>query len=393
MKTVQPAQLQKNNINKIKKTIYSFTVFFIFINLFYAYSDVNSSNGNWPIYRGDESLSGIAKGNLSKNIKLLKTYKIDGQIKSSPVIYNNIIYIGSINHFIYAIHMDSGEIKWSFETDDEIEAPPFYAKDIIFVSSISGVLYALSANKGTLMWKFKADDRILGSANLIQSNNKSYVLIGSYDTSLYALDINTGNPVWTYKTDNYINGTPSVFDNMVIFGGCDAKCHIISGINGELIASIDLNAYIAGSAPVRNNIAVIGNYQGELLAVNITDKKILWNFSHENTGPFIGSAAFTDKMVVAASRDKYIYCLKADNGELIWKYKADSSIESSPVICNDKVIFASKDGWVYILKLSDGTVIMSYEIGGEILGSPAISNGKIIIGSLDGKIYIFGEKA
>ena len=59
--------------------------------------------------------------------------------------------------------------------------------------------------------------------------------------------------------------------------------------------------------------------------------------------------------VFAADVDTHtIYALDSNTGQTKWAYTADGRIDSPPAYYNGTVLFGSRDGWVYCLRASDG---------------------------------------
>ena len=350
---------------------------------------------SWPIFRGDRKLSGICKSHLPDNPQLLWSKKIGEEIKSSPVIGDGRIFIGSDDGCVYALSLADGKEIWKFSTKDMIEASPLLVDHTLYIGSMEGVLYALSAQDGKLKWKFTIGSRIVGSANWIdkQDGGAQRILIGSYDNNIYCLDLISGKKVWSYKTDNYINCTPSVDKGKIVFGGCDAKIHVVSQSDGRAIGVIDTGSYIAGSVALSNNYAFVGNYGNKFMCIDLIKKKILWEYGDEKKGaPFFSSPAISRDKAIIGCRDNFLYCINPKNGKMIWRFKSRDEIDSSPIICDDKVVVGSNDGRLYIVNLIDGKMIWSYEIGAAITSSPAVDSNIIVISAEDGSVYAFGSK-
>ena len=47
-------------------------------------------------------------------------------LKSSPVVSNSIVYIGSLDGNLYAINENNGNIAWKAQTEGPIESSPAY---------------------------------------------------------------------------------------------------------------------------------------------------------------------------------------------------------------------------------------------------------------------------
>ncbi len=351
----------------------------------------------WPIYRGDRSLTGVAEGSLPDSMRLLWSFETGDEIKSSPVIDKETVYIGSTDGKVYALRLKDGRKIWDFDTGVAVEAPPLILKGTVYVGSLDGMFYAIDSRTGTVRWTHETGNRIAGSANWVSAvSGKGYwILIGSYDNILYCVDADTGKRVWQYETENFINGAPSLYEKdgqQVVFGGCDAYVHLVSVENGTLSLKIHAGSYIAASAAVYGGCAYLGHYGNRLISVDLERGRILWEYGDDDEGgAFFSSPAVTEERVIAGSKDWKVHCVDRRNGKRIWTFAAGGEVDSSPVICGDKVAVGSTDGFVYMLKLEDGKELWSYEIGEGITSSPAVAQGMVIIGSDDGVVYGFGK--
>lgn len=72
---------------------------------------------------------------------------------------------------------------------------------------------------------------------------------------------------------------------------------------------------------------------------------------------------------------------------LVWKFKTEGRVISTPAVVGDVVYIASTDGVLYAVNRSDGTQRWKFETKGPIASSPAVSGGLVYVSSLDGNIY------
>lgn len=351
---------------------------------------------SWPIYRGDQMLSGFTRESLPERMRLLWTFKTEDAIRSSPVIGNGMVFFGSFDGKVYSLDVESGRKLWEFNTESSVEASPILLKDTIYVGSLSGILYSLDARSGKQRWTYETRNRIAGSANWTQlKREKEYMIfVGSYDNMLHCVDSKKGKKIWTFATQHFINGSPALYGadpEALVFGGCDAQVHLVSVVDGAPLGQIDAGSYIAASVAVSGANAFCGNYTGRLISIDLSRRKIIWEYGADGYGaPFFSSPAIDDERVVIGSRDGGIHCVDRKTGEKIWIYMTGGEVDSSPVICGDRVVAGSTDGRLYIIRLDDGAELWSYEIGAGITSSPAVAGGRVIIGADDGRVYAFG---
>jgi len=126
--------------NDMKKIGILTIVLFVMISPLMLYSQ--DKGYGWPIYRGDQMLSGVARGSLPDRMKLLWTFETEDEIRSSAVIGNGMVFIGSYDGRVYALDLINGKKIWGFDTENAVEAPPLLVKDTLYAGSLSGVLCA-----------------------------------------------------------------------------------------------------------------------------------------------------------------------------------------------------------------------------------------------------------
>jgi len=378
------------------------------------------TEGGWPMFRGGQRLLGRALGTLPDSMRLVWRFQTDGQIKSSPAVYDGLVFVGSSDANIYAIDLKNGRQVWQYRTGDAVEASPCVVEGSVFVGSSDNFLYALDAKTGRLLWKYETGGQILGAANWTRSLKKFeirnskfeipteggvWILVGSYDNKLHCVDSANGKVIWTYETDSYINGSPAIdkfeirnskFEipakgGLAVFGGCDAMIHVISLADGSKATQIDTGSFIAASAALFEGRVYVGNYDGVFISADIASGKIVWKYTGGDA-PFFSSAAVGENIVVVGGRDKRVHCLSRDDGKLLWTFATLGEVDSSPVICGDKIVVGSKDGRIYMIKASDGDLVWSYEVGQPITSSPAVANGVVVVGSDDGHVFAFGSE-
>ncbi len=115
--------------------------------------------------------------------------------------------------------------------------------------------------------------------------------------------------------------------------------------------------------------------------VRLTDKPNLYSVESKS------NALVVEGYVYIGSDDGFLYCLRADNGDVVWKYKVPfgfrgKQIFSSPAIDKDSVVFGAYDGNVYCLDRFSGKRIWVYMDADWVGSSPCIDNtqGVVYIG-------------
>lgn len=351
---------------------------------------VSFGTRDWSIFRGDGLLTGRAAGSLPMKLAQAWQFKTGGAVKSTPVVYDGIVYVSSSDKHVYALDVQTGGALWQTELDGEIEASPLVHGGRVYVGTLEGTLFALDGQMGEVLWSFKSGDKIVGSVNTAVVDGQTQILLGGYDGSLYALETD-GVLLWKYETDSYINGTPAVFDGQAAVGGCDAFLHLVPLNDPNGVRRVDTGSYVPSSPAVLDGMAYVGNFEGKLLAIDTAKAQVAWTYENKDAS-FFAVPAVRDDLVVAGTREGLLIFLDCQTGKEVRNFRAGDAINSGPVLCGDEVLFGCDDGRLYRVSIQTGKEVATYNLGRPILSSPAIADNYVLVGCDDGSVYAFKQE-
>ncbi len=305
---------------------------------------------DWPMFRGNQALTGISTATLPEKLNLLWSFKTGAPVKASAAVVSGKVFVGSDDGFVYCLNLQDGTKQWAFKTGAEVESSPLILEGKVYVGSSDSFLYALNSTNGSPVWKYQTGDKILGAPNWARIGSTNVVLIGSYDFRLYCLEAVNGKSNWVYETGNYINGSPAVADGQTVFGGCDGLLHVIQLADGQQAKEVDAGAYVAASVALAGGNAFFGQYESQFLAIDLKAGKKAWVFQDRNF-PYFSSPAVSAERVVFGGRDKLVHCVTRDTGAAVWSFPTRGKVDSSPVIAGSKVVVGSDDGHLFLLGL------------------------------------------
>ena len=118
------------------------------------------------------------------------------------------------------------ELKWAFEFQNTQRARshPLIAGGAVFVGSQSGHVYALDVQTGCVRWTFEAAAEVRTGIVFAEvatgsSQNQRIVVFGDVLGRVYAVDAASGIALWRLRADEHpaatITGTPTVFEGLV----------------------------------------------------------------------------------------------------------------------------------------------------------------------------------
>jgi len=124
----------------------------------------------------------------------------------------------------------------------------------------------------------------------------------------------------------------------------------------------------------------------------------------------LSSVVVAEGRLLVASIDTHtVHALHADSGEVLWSFAAGGRVDSPPTICDSHAVFGSADGYVYCLRAADGALVWRFraapvdqrmivdnqpESVWPVHGSVLVQNGEVVVAAgrssyLDGGLYAY----
>jgi eukaryotic-like serine/threonine-protein kinase len=270
---------------------------------------------------------------------------------------------------------------------------------------------------GNLLLKFKTSGKIFSSPLI----NKGFAYIGSEDGNLYAIDIRNKKQVWKFSTAGAVHSSPALFRQAVYFGSYDGYFYAVEGISGKLKWKFKTDGekkagakglwtmkpateYMedpfdfflsSPSIDAKDSLVYFGSGDGSVYALYANNGKLLWRF--RTNGIVHSSPALYNGTVYIGSWDRYLYAIDAKTGKEKWKFEtgADTAyhllegIQASPAIYNSTVYFGARDGYFYALDPQTGALKWKYAANNSwILTTPAFKDNTVYIGTSDSYQFI-----
>lgn len=154
------------------------------------------------------------------------------------------------------------------------------------------------------------------------------------------------------------------------------------------------NAFITASPVYQNNVIYVGTQSGKLYSLYTPFGSAQWNFSTHNQTPSAIQAAplvVTDSVtrqrtIYTGSNQGTLFAVDMQGNE-VWHFQADSSIECTPALYNGLIFFGTFDGKVYALSAEDGHQYWNFTTDGWISDGIDARDNLIYFGSQDGSLY------
>ena len=366
---------------------------------------------------------------------ILWKFNTKDRIYSSPIIDGDIAYIGSGDHYFYAINKKTGYKVWDFKTGGAIHSSPFILNNLVYFASKDGNLYAVDKTDGSLNWKFESEgekkydlwDYYLSSPK----GDEEKIYWGCGDGNLYAIEGSNGQLKWKFKTKGIIHASPIIYNDNIYIGSYDGNFYCIDKENGSLVwkfktvgASYFPKGEIQKAALVKDDVVYFGSRDYNIYALDASTGIGKWNMREVNGWIIATPTIFKDNIYFGTSDAHLFFSMNKISGSINWTIPVNMRVYGSAIAHNDVLYFGTFDGkvmgidhltgqkkWEFQTESSKLNYSKMYNEKGEfkegfelygngyeeseilihslgsVLSTPVIDNEIIYFGSSDGNIY------
>jgi outer membrane protein assembly factor BamB len=278
---------------------------------------------------------------------------------SSAAYSDGKVFIGSYDHNLYALDAETGRLVWKFSTRREIIESPTVRDGVIFIGSVDQNFYAIDAKTGKLKWKFWTNGEIISDATFYED----LVVFGSYDKNLYCLTAEGGRLMWKLATSQEIinGGDFAIKDGFVYFASFDNLLRKIEVRTGREMWKKKICQYgITCGTVIHNGVLYVPTEDGILFAFDL-DGNIIWKFTTKKP---IGMPTVEGGRIYLTAEDNNLYCISLE-GKLVWKFRTFEANWWKPAVEGGVVYFGSYDCNFYALDAEDGKLLWKFRADGS----------------------------
>lgn len=335
------------------------------------------------------------------NVKSKWVIKSDAGIYSSPVVYNDNVYVGDDLGFLSCYSLKDGKKKWRFQTGNRVVGTPAAADGIVVFGSADRNIYGLNAKNGNMLWKFQANEAVLGAVSIADG----IAFIGASDRSFRALDIKTGKLKWEYTgLKGYVETRPLIYQGKVIFGAWDNNLYALDQISGKEIWKWNGNLTRMHFSPAAvwpvaaNGKVFITDPQRAMTAIDLTSGKTIWRTFQSKVRETIGLSE-DYKRVYGKTMQDSVVCFSTEGNlpKQIWATDVKFGYEHAPSMLQEKegVVFGStKGGMIFALDAFTGKLLWKHKICNSLINTVVPLNAtSCVFTSTSGEIGILSTSA
>jgi outer membrane protein assembly factor BamB/calcineurin-like phosphoesterase family protein len=286
-------------------------------------------------------------------------FRTGGKIYSTPAVEGDRLVVASTDRFIYCLSA-KGQLLWKFATEKPNVASPVIRNNIAYIGSSDGHFRAIRMNNGSLLWDFAAVKGFVVDRPLIYGNN---IYFGCWANDFYALDMATGKLTWKWN-----NGASNRMFS-------PATCYPVAAQGRLFIVAPDryMTAFDAASGKVLwrrqmptvrvresmglsadSSLVYVKTMEGEVygIAVTGTDMELSWHAPVQLGYELCPSAIIEHRNLVFVPTHSGMVCaINRQQNLLQWKHKISNCLVNSIIpLGNNKVVVSTMDGSITCLQ-------------------------------------------
>lgn len=350
--------------------------------------------------------------NIAKHDKYEWSTKLDGNVEfSSPIEEDGAVWICTSDDGypekcgIYKLDAENGKVLACIRTG-RIKGDAAYSDGRIYAQDCHGVLYCVDTKSAEVLWTVKSTPEIFYTRRgVLVVNDK---VIAGEPCKLTAYDKNTGEVVWVYNGASCESPSRYVYDskrNTILIPGHWKGLYSICADTGELVWSKTQGHiyWFNSSTPYLLGDVIYKRGDVNIALLNADDGETVISTEVPTSLDVSASCASDDKLVYVPTVNSGVFGVDKETLELKLVYPAHNAalftapyrhgniqtVETTPVIREEKLMFASSDGYVHIYNKNNGYKIREINVGSPVIAKPVYGDDYIITADFSGNVKKF----
>jgi outer membrane protein assembly factor BamB len=314
----------------------------------------------------------------------LWTFPAGRAIFGGALTTGDAVFFASDNGFLYKLDRSSGKELWRYDLGDarvsrippnplvfdyDQHGPtPVLADDVIYIGAGDGGFHAIQAGSGERLWRIQSNAKIRASAAI----HGAHVIFATMDGWVCAVDRGSGAEAWSFKKTTAFTSGPAIDGDVVVVGNRGSMLRGLDANTGaELWKQEYWGSWIESTAVFRDDYRNIGS--GDLFLASSFDPKTgknLWR-THVNgwvlqrpavtaTRVFVGVAGARRRNPALLHQSSALMALARDTGKILWTWPMPewdgaflSGFFAAPTVADGTILAGGVDGTLYAFSDQD----------------------------------------
>jgi len=221
---------------------------------------------------------------------------------------------------LYIIDLQTGSDLQKVDLGGALWAQPSSDGNLVYVASLDHFLYAIDPSTYEFAWPAIELGGAAPGTPLVGPDGNVY--IGTFASQVVKVDPTTGLDSILTSTQGWVWGGPVTNDQNIFFGDLAGNLYAVDVASGNQAWSIQPDGPVVGSPLVTYDYIVIATETGSVYAVDNTGK-IVWQ--REVGGQIYTSpTASADRIIVAPMQAEFSLAVLDGNGNQVWTFQPEN---------------------------------------------------------------------
>jgi outer membrane protein assembly factor BamB len=221
---------------------------------------------------------------------------VDNRIVGGVTVSDGVAYVGLANGAVYAVDASTGRDLWRFKAERDIWAAPLVNGSRLYIASLDHHVYALDLQTGEVVWSKDMGGAVAGTPTL--SANAETLYVGSFGSQLYALDSASGNERWNFTATNWVWSGPALDDGMLYFTDVAGTVFALDAASGAPVWDVKPGGEMRATPALAGDLLFVGDRGGTLYALNRATGAEVWRQTVD--GQLLASPLVVGEVVLVA---------------------------------------------------------------------------------------------
>lgn len=231
------------------------------------------------------------------------------------LVVEESILAPSADHFLYSLDKQFNQ-NWKFETGGAIWAQPVSDGARVFVASMDHFLYAVDLKSGDEIWKVDAKGAIIGTPELDEAG---VLYLASNGNLVMAVNASNGAVKWEKTLEAAVWSGIVQFEGNLYFGDLQGAFYALNAENGATVWKVDVNGAVVAKPAIIPEGLVVVTESGSAIRLNFEGTKV-WTKDFANAKLYTSPVVSGEQVIIAAvGAEQLLYSLDF-SGNQVWSY-------------------------------------------------------------------------
>lgn len=238
-------------------------------------------------------------------------FEAAGKWIAKPAVVDNVIYAANADGYLYALDM-AGNVFWKFETGASNWSTPVVESGIVYLGSLDHSVYAIKASTGEKLWQADAGGAIIGEITASESD----IFVGTVAKEIVAINKSDGSIDWRYQAADAIWSGPAAREGVLYFGDVAGNFYALNQADQKVLWQYQAGSGVVCAPLLAEDSIYFTVENGNLVKLDYTGAVV---FNKPLNDKLYASPLQAGEQIIVGTTNKDTILISLDaNGNQVW---------------------------------------------------------------------------